>query len=180
MKHAKYADLSEIVASRLNEIPELGDDELAVKSDDGVVTLTGRVKNQAEKALAERTAIQTHGVNAVVSELHVAPRLERTDEEIAKDILRAWASHAGIPAGDLRAIVSEGRVTLEGTVSCELGKLFAEAAVKRLRGITGIRNEIEIIASPVSAGAAPEALNRNAKSSEMEDYWAEMGAAEPG
>jgi osmotically-inducible protein OsmY len=40
--------------------------------------------------------------------------------------------------------VKDGWVTLEGTVDLEFQKILAESAVKKLKGVTGVTNKMEI------------------------------------
>ncbi|MEW6212813.1 MAG: BON domain-containing protein [Acidobacteriota bacterium] len=72
------------------------------------------------------------------------PRIEESDDEIARKALVALRSNLCIPAERIMVIVVNGLVTLEGSAEFQVQKLLAEAAVKRLSGITGIRNRIEV------------------------------------
>jgi osmotically-inducible protein OsmY len=58
------------------------------------------------------------GVNAVANELEVGlpPADQRSDEEIARMVVNALASNTAIPPDRVKAQVSHGWVTLEGTV----------------------------------------------------------------
>jgi BON domain len=49
-----------------------------------------------------------------------------------------------LPSDKIKAIVKNGWVTLEGTVDWQYQKTLAESAVKKLRGVTGIFNKIEV------------------------------------
>jgi osmotically-inducible protein OsmY len=115
---------------------------VAVK--DGIVTLLGLVSSIAEKDAAGRTAARVAGVKAVVNELEVSvpPADQRTDEEIARAVAEALASHSSVPPGQVKAQVSQGWVTLEGSVIWHYQREAAEQAVRQLRGSKGVINKI--------------------------------------
>jgi osmotically-inducible protein OsmY len=68
----------------------------------------------------------------------------RTDPEIARDIVHELESHISIPAENIKATVRSGWVTLEGRVDWQYQKVLAEAAVKKIRGVVGVSNKIEV------------------------------------
>jgi osmotically-inducible protein OsmY len=115
---------------------------VAVK--EGIVTLLGVVSSLAEKDAAGRAAARVAGVAAVVNELEVGlpPADQRTDEEIARAVAETLASNASVPPGPVKAQVSQGWVTLEGTVIWHYQREAAEQAVRQLRGVKGVINKI--------------------------------------
>jgi osmotically-inducible protein OsmY len=117
---------------------------VAVK--DGIVTLTGHVNSYAEKMAAARAAMRVAGVKAVVNELEVGllPADERTDEEIARSVANALTWNPSVPRDRVKAQVSKGWVTLEGTVGWNYQREAAERAVRHLRGVKGVINRIII------------------------------------
>ena len=66
------------------------------------------------------------------------------DEEIARKALIALRVNPCIPAERIMVIVIDRLITLEGSVEFQVQKMLAEASVKRLGGITGIRNRLEV------------------------------------
>jgi len=56
-------------------------------------------------------------VKAVANEIEVGlpPSHQRTDEEITRTVAEALISHTSVPPGRVKAQVSQGWVTLEGT-----------------------------------------------------------------
>ena len=89
---------------------------VAVK--DGIVTLTGMVSNLAQKYAASRAVIRMTGVRAVANDIEVAllPSDIRTDEDIGCSAVNALAWNTSIPDDGIKVQVSDGWVTLEGTV----------------------------------------------------------------
>jgi len=50
----------------------------------------------------------------------------------------------GIPADQIQVTVRSGWVTIEGRVDWQYQKVLAEAAVKKIRGVIGVSNKIEV------------------------------------
>src|ERR1700722_4676352 len=124
------------------KISSASDIALAVK--DGVVTLSGFVPTFWDKDAAERAAKRVYGVKAVANDVSVKPLWQRTDPEIARDAIQQLERHISIPYDKIKVTVKDGWVTLEGTVDRELQKKLAHSAVKNLKGVTGITNNITI------------------------------------
>jgi osmotically-inducible protein OsmY len=137
-------DLRQIVLSQIRQKPETTEADVTIATDHGIVTLTGSVKTNVERIAVETVAKQVTGVRAVADDLFVNPSRERSSTEIATDVLKGLRSHIFLAAEDIRVIVRDGYVTLEGNVHNELQKMLAEAQVKRLRGIFGISNQLEV------------------------------------
>lgn len=131
-----------------------------------MVTLTGFVASYWEKDAAEKAARRVYGVKAVANDLEVKLLSSRTDPEIARDIVHELESHIGIPANNIKATVRNGWVTLEGNVDWQYQKLLAESAVKKIRGVIGVTNSIEVkpAVSPTDVKSKiEEALRRSAE-----------------
>jgi len=139
-------ELKRAVESELNFEPSINAAEIGVAVKDGVVTLTGRVPSYWEKVAAERAAARVAGVKAVANELEV--RLpgssERTDEDIARAAVDALKWSVLVPEDRIKVKVSKGWVTLEGSVDWQYQKSAAEKAVRRLLGVVGVSNLIEV------------------------------------
>ena len=135
----------EDVLSELKWDPRISsENDIAVAVKDGVVTLSGFVPTFWDKDAAERAAKRVYGVKAVANDISVKPLWQRTDPEIARDAIQQLERHIGIPDDKIKVTVKNGWVTLEGTVDRELQKKLAHSAVKKLKGVTGITNNITI------------------------------------
>ena len=146
--------------------PKVTSDDIGVAVRDGVVTLTGFVPSYWEKDAAEKAAKRVYGVKAVANDLEVKLLSSRTDPEIARDIVHELESHISIPANNIKATVKNGWVTLEGNVDWQYQKLLAESAVKKIRGVIGVTNNIEVkpAVSPTDIKSKiEEALRRSAE-----------------
>ncbi|KAB1933010.1 BON domain-containing protein [Micromonospora sp. ALFpr18c] len=120
--------------------------EIGVTADQGVVTLTGFVDSTARGWAATRCAQRVRGVRAVADEIEV--RLTstpgRTDAEIAIAASRALEWDSFVPAERLDVTVANGWLMLRGEVEFGWQRRAAEGEVRRLAGVRGITNLIEV------------------------------------
>jgi osmotically-inducible protein OsmY len=160
--------LKKDVEAELQWEPSLNAASIGVAVKDGIVTLTGRVSSYAEKMAAARAATRVAGVRAVANEIEVAllPSDQRTDEDIARAVANALAWNTSVLADSIKALVSNGWVTLEGTVDWYYQKEAAERAVRYLRGVKGVSNNIVVrptVSANVVKAQIEAALKRSAE-----------------
>ena len=159
-------DIRDAVLLELQWDPRVSSSDIGVAVKDGVVTLTGFVHSYWEKQAAEKAAKRVYGVKGVANDIEVKLSTERTDPEIARDVVHELESHVSLPADRIKATVNNGWVTLEGTVDWQYQKAIAESAVKKLRGVVGVTNNIEVTpqVSPTNVKSKiEEALKRSAE-----------------
>jgi len=142
--------------------------EIGVVVKDGIVTLTGWVDSYIKKWSAEEAALRVRGVKAVANDIEVKlpSSSERTDADIAAEAVRALELDALVPLENVKVTVSRGWITLDGTVEWQYQKEEAERVVRRLTGVRGISDLIQVKpqASPSELKKKiEEALVRNAK-----------------
>lgn len=139
------SSIRESVISELRWDPKLtAPDDIAVAVKDGVVTLSGYIPSYYEKDEAEKAVKRVYGVKAVANDIEVKSTLIRTDPEIARDAVREIESHISLPADKIKVTVKSGWVTLDGSVDWQYQKTLAESAVKKLRGVVGVSNNITV------------------------------------
>jgi osmotically-inducible protein OsmY len=121
--------------------------EVGVLVKDGVVTLVGTVDSWAKVHAAEQAAHRVSGVRDVANNLSVKlpDEARRTDTEIALAVRRALEWDIRVPNGQIESTISEGTVTLEGTVPLWSQSADAEAAVAHLFGVRRVLNHIAVI-----------------------------------
>ena len=119
-------------------------EDIAVAVNDGVVTLSGFAPSYWEKDAAEKAVKRVYGVRGVANDIKVKLPSERTDPEIARDAVQSLQSYESIPADKIKVTVKNGWVTLDGKVDWQYQKNLAESAVKHVRGVLGITNNIEV------------------------------------
>lgn len=159
--------IRESVISELKWDPKLTTSaDIAVAVKEGVVTLSGFVHTYFEKDAAEKAAKRVYGVKAVANDIEVRTIGTRTDPEIAREVVQEIQSHVSLPAEKIKATVERGWVKLEGTVDWQYQKTLAESAVKKLRGVIGVTNNIEVkpVVTPTEIKSKIEdALKRSAE-----------------
>jgi osmotically-inducible protein OsmY len=147
--------------------PSVHADEIGVSVKDGVVELDGHVDSYYEKWAAEHAAMRVSKVKAVASEIQVElPSLAiRTDEDIARTAVNHLEWNYLVP-NTVKVQVTDGWVTLKGTAEWQYQKEEAERAVRPLKGVKGVFNEIAVTpkVSAVDVKIKIEnALKRNAE-----------------
>jgi osmotically-inducible protein OsmY len=158
--------IREDVTFELKWDPKITSSDIGVAVKDGVVTLTGFVSSYAEKDAAEQAAKRVYGVRGVANDLEVKLTSTRTDPEIARDAVHELESHVFLPADKIKVTVKNGWVTLEGTVDWQYQKSLAESAVKKLKGVIGVTNNIVVkpsVAPTDIQKKIEEALRRSAE-----------------
>lgn len=161
-------ELQRDVLEELKWEPAVDAANIGVAVKEGVVTLTGHVPSYTEKYAAEKAAKRVYGVKAVANELDVKipGSSKRTDEDIAIAAAHALESNVSVPSGQIKAIVNNGWITLEGEVEWQFQKDAAAHAVRDLAGVTGVTNMIKIKpkVSPVELrNKIEEAFKRSAE-----------------
>jgi osmotically-inducible protein OsmY len=152
------------VLRQLEWDPELDAGAIGVAAKGGVVTLTGFIDSYSGKLAAERAAKRVRGVRAVANDIDVRLRLERTDADIAADVVRALELRSTIPSS-VQAAVYKGHVTLTGKVNWLYQQREAEKAVRHVRGVRNVLNLIAVAPRAVERDVRHrivEALHRNA------------------
>lgn len=159
-------EIRESVLGEFKWDPKITSGDIAIAVKDGVVTLSGFASSYWEKKTAESVAKRVYGVKGVANDIKVKFPFTRTDPEIARDAVHKIESDVSIPSEGIKLTVKDGWITLEGEVDWQYQKAAAESAVKTLRGVTGISNNIKIRLS-VSAtdvqNKIEEALRRSAE-----------------
>jgi len=77
----------------------------------------------------------------------------RGDAEIARDIIHAMKADFEVPDDRIRVRVTNGAVTVEGTVERDSQKDAAESCARKVKGVRGITNIIEVEPAGLSAEA---------------------------
>src|SRR6202022_3021933 len=89
-------------------------------------------------------------------------KMTKSDSEIERDVKEELKWEPGLPdAADIAVSVKNGVVTLAGFVKSYTDKYEAEAAAKRVAGVRGVANDIEVRMPSVDERPDPE-IARNA------------------
>src|SRR5882757_4310276 len=140
------SEIERDVKDELSWNPDIDATDIAVSVKKGVVTLTGFVKSYTDKFEAEAAAKRVSGVVAVANDIEVRmPSVdERPDPEIARDAVAAIKSQLPISSEHIKIVVKNGWVTLEGQVEWQYQRQTAESAVRRIKGVKGVSNLIQL------------------------------------
>jgi osmotically-inducible protein OsmY len=143
--------------------------EVGVQVASGVVTLNGTVPSWAKRLAAQEAARRVIGVLDVANDIivKVPGGLARTDTEIAQAVRQALQWDVFVPDDKITCTVTDGWVTLEGTVERTSERNDAERAVRNLTGVKVVVNRITVKpAKPVAEDvrrAVEQALERRAE-----------------
>ena len=145
------SDIQRDITAELKWDPSLRTENIAIGVRDGVVTLAGFVDSYYDKWQAERVVSRVKGVKAIANDIEVKlpSASERPDPEIARAAVDALKWSILVPHESISVKVAEGWVTLEGQVTWNYQKEEAERAVRRLTGIRGVTNLINVNVIPI-------------------------------
>jgi osmotically-inducible protein OsmY len=140
------SDIERDVKDELQWDPDTDATDIAVSVKGGVVTLAGYVKSYSDKYEAEAAAKRIAGVRGVANDLEIRlPSVdERPDPDIARDAVAAIKAHLPISSENIKVVVQNGWVTLEGRVEWQYQRQTAENAVRRIKGVKGVTNLIQL------------------------------------
>jgi osmotically-inducible protein OsmY len=138
------SDIKRDVEDELRWDPSVDATDIAVAVKNGVVTLTGFVRNYMDKFHAEAAAKRVAGVAGLANDIEVGLSRadQRPDPEIARDAVAAIKSRLPLSSEHIKVVVDKGWVTLEGQVEWNYQRDEAERAVRRINGVKGVINSI--------------------------------------
>jgi osmotically-inducible protein OsmY len=140
------AEIQQAVLRELKWDPRVEESDVGVEVDNGVVMLTGTVSSYAKHLAAQEAAHRVRGVLDVADDIQVqaaGPHV-RSDTELAQAVRRALEWDVLVPADRIQSTVTDGFVTLEGTVDLGHQREDADHAVRYLRGVRGVTNKLVV------------------------------------
>jgi osmotically-inducible protein OsmY len=99
------------------------------------------------------------GLGLSLSHLMFDERRERPMADLRAEVVNALHWDLAVPRHRVIAEVDRGLVTLQGVVEWAYQKSCAEAIVRRVPGVTGVRNEIAVRAAQESSQPTRTAPN---------------------
>jgi len=140
------SEIQQAVLRELKWDTRVEETDVGVEVDAGVVTLTGTVSSWAKRLAAQEAAHRVVGVLDVANDIKVKVPgdVRRTDTDIARAIRHALEWNVFVPEERIRSTVSDGWVTLEGDMDFWSQREDAEEAIRRLAGVRGVSNKIEV------------------------------------
>jgi osmotically-inducible protein OsmY len=138
--------LRQDVVDELEFEPSVNAAHIGVAVDNGVVILSGHLGSYPEISAAVAAARRIKGVRAVADELEVRYPFDKktSDDEIAKRAVDILGWDTLVAGSSIQVTVREGWVTLGGKVDWYYQKKAADEDVRKLSGVRGVSNNIEI------------------------------------
>jgi osmotically-inducible protein OsmY len=154
---------SQIQSEVLEELKwdtRVNETEVGVQVRHGIVTLTGTVATFAKRLAARDAAHRVAGVHDVADDLLVQPYApaKRNDTEIAEVVRTALKLHVLVPEHRIQTTISNGAVTLSGSVDHAWQRDEAARVVGHLEGVCALSNEIKVVAPSVSPAVLRAAI----------------------
>ncbi len=125
---------------------------LALNVQNGVVTVSGDVRDYASRDSAIATIETTAGVKDVIDNINVLPA-SPMDDDLRLRIARAiygnsvLSKYATDPQKPIRIIVDNGHVTLYGVVDSQMDKQVAEIQAKSVPNVFSVDNKLMVAGS---------------------------------
>ena len=123
----------------------LKDDDIKIKSKDGIVTLTGTVAEDSHKTLAEETAAGLPDVKRVENKLEVKKDrpVEKSDAWLVTKVKTALLFHRNVSAMT-KVDVKDGIVTLHGDAENQAEKDLTTQYVMDIEGVKDVKNNMTV------------------------------------
>ena len=122
------------------------DNNVKVDVDNGVATLTGKVRTDEQSRVAEDTAAAFSGVTQVVNKIKITgDAKEGSDEWIAFKIRSRLLVKANVSLTSTKIDVRNGVVYLTGTADSIAQKSLTEEYVKDIDGVRSVTNDIQVV-----------------------------------
>lgn len=115
---------------------------IAVKVEQGVVTLSGDVDWAYQRAEAEQDMRKLSGVKSVINSIRVRPQVQ--PENVRAKIRAAFERSAGLEASGITIETSGSRVRLNGKVRTLVEREEAERAALSTPGVIGVDDMIVV------------------------------------
>lgn len=160
------SDIRKHVESELEWDADISANDIGVAVREKIVTLSGFVRSYAQKVAAERAAQRVAGVAGVADELEVRLAGEaRLDADIAREAASALRYQLPHSADAIQLVVDDGTLKLKGEVEWNYQRERAEQAVRRIRGVRQVLNQITLHPTVAAADVQHKivaAFHRNA------------------
>jgi hyperosmotically inducible protein len=136
------------------------DGEVRVSSADGIVTLTGTVQDDQQKALAEDTVSNLPGVLSVKNDIDVKAKYpEHSDELIAVKVRGLLLVKGHVSAAATTVDVVDGVVTLTGTADTLAQKELTGIYANEVEWVKSVKNNITVNEKPATGDTLGEKID---------------------
>jgi osmotically-inducible protein OsmY len=141
------SEIEKDVEEELRWDPDIDAADVAVAVHDGVVALTGYVRSYKQRTQAERDVKRVAGTSGVANDIEVRLPFvnKRPDPEIARNAVEKLHDELPYSAEFLKITVQDGWLTLDGELEWNYQRDRAMEAVRTVRGVIGISDEIKFM-----------------------------------
>jgi osmotically-inducible protein OsmY len=124
----------------------LKDDDIAIRSKDGAVVLTGFVTEESHKIFATDIVTDLPGVTSVDNRLVVIDAVPsaNSDALLRDKVKSALMFHPSVNAEKTKVDVNDGLVTLRGTATSQAQKDLTTAYARDVNGVNDVNNEMTV------------------------------------
>ena len=125
-------------------------DDIRIDCQDGVVTLSGTVANEAHSILAVETVADLPGVKSVDNRLEIIGGIpqKNSDAWIQMRVKNMLMLHRNLDSDHTVVDVKDGLVTLRGEVGSQAEKGLTAEYVKDVEGVNDIDNKLTVATAP--------------------------------
>lgn len=154
------SDMQRRIEAELFSCPDVDETDISVKVSDGIVSLNGFVSDFLHAYGAEDAVKRVAGVVAIANSIEIQSAADKdtADPQIARAALAAIRQALPSCWRQVRPIVRQGSVTLEGELARREQRDLAEALVRGLKGVACVVNIIAL--KPGPEGPSLEAARR--------------------
>lgn len=131
------------VKDAIGEDPYMDASGITVEVSNGIVILSGTVKNIATRKHANLEAKKIRGVMGVVDKLEVMPSY-RWDMDIAQDVRHRIVNSVAIESSNIKVTCTRGTVELTGKVGSWSEREEAELLASEVRGVKDVQDYLSL------------------------------------
>jgi osmotically-inducible protein OsmY len=131
------------VKEAISEDPYMDASGITVDVSDGIVILSGTVKNLATRKHASLEAKKIRGVMGVVDKLEVTPSY-RCDMDIAQDVRHRIVNSVAIESSNIKVACTSGTIELTGKVGSWSEREEADLLASEVRGVKDVQNYLSL------------------------------------
>lgn len=152
-KVGNFMDDSTITAkvkAALVDHKSIKSNDISVKTEEKVVTLSGFVESQTQAEEAVTVAKTVEGVSSVSDKLHVRDSKSESMKGYTGDAIttskikgRLLADDI-VPSRDVKVETTDGVVQLSGTVKTQAQSSRAESIAKAIEGVKSVKNDLKV------------------------------------
>jgi osmotically-inducible protein OsmY len=128
----------------------LKDEQIKISSKDGAVTLSGDVRNDTHKPMAQDVVEALPGVKSVDNRIQITGDrpAENSDMWVSMKVKTALVFHRNVNAHKTEVYVKDGIVTLKGEASSPSQRDLTTEFAKDVEGVKSVKNEMTVATNP--------------------------------